>query len=158
MFRYHRGHWAVDEESEMANSTSENISLGFLHDAELLSVSIDARERTMRLGLRPEDGKQYCLAMHEVTEFRCEGLSAQNIVYEIRQSCSGEIPDEEIFLWRDRLLSFTDSFNETAEEKEKLWLSRLKHREINLIVVDSSTGVTLAAVCKKLAVSEWRRD
>ncbi len=154
MFRYHRGHWAVDEESDMADSTSENISLGFLHDAELLFVSIDARERTMRLGFRLEDGKQCCLTMHELTEFHCEGLSRQNIVYEIRQSRSGEISDEEISLWRKRILSFTDSFNETAEEKEESWLRRLRQSEINLVVVDSSTGVILAAVCEKLAVSE----
>jgi len=138
----------------MDDSAADNISLGFLHDAELLLVSIDARKRTMRLECQLEDGKQCCVMMDELTEFRCEGLSRQNIVYEIRQSRRGEISDEEIALWMKRILSFADSFNETAEEKEKFWLGRLKKNEINLVVVDSSTGVTLAAVCEKLSVTE----
>ena len=101
MFRYHRGQLVADEDNDMSDANAEKISLGFLHDAELLLVSIDARERTLRLTCQLEDGRQCDVTMHELTEFRCEGLSRQNIVYEVRQSRSEELAIEEVSLWNE---------------------------------------------------------
>ncbi len=125
-----------------------------LHDAEMISVSVDRTDATARLNFRREDSTSCEIELRGVKAFRCEDMAMQNVVNRVLQSAEGQISTTEINSWTNWATSLSDASSWLDGKRKQEWLADLSAKKINLIVFEPSAGATVAVVCERLTVSK----
>lgn len=124
-----------------------------LHDAELIRISIDRGNWSVRLEFRFEDGVQRSVHLERVVAIRGEDLILQNVVSRVLRSTRGDLSKDEI----DRLLSWVTSLSDahswlTEEHKSEL-LAEYANGTLELVVFEPSVGTEIVAVCRNFVVT-----
>lgn len=124
-----------------------------LHDAELIRISIDRGNWSVRLEFRFEDGVQRSVHLERVVAIRGEDLILQNVVSRVLRSTRGDLSKDKI----DRLLSWVTSLSDahswlTEEHKSEL-LAECANGTLELVVFEPSVGTEIVAVCRNFVVT-----
>lgn len=124
-----------------------------LHDAELIRISIDRGNWSVRLEFRFEDGVQRSVHLERVVAIRGEDLILQNVVSRVLRSTRGDLSKDAI----DRLLTWVTSLSDahswlTEEHKRKLF-AECTNGTLELVVFEPSVGTEIVAVCRNFVVT-----
>lgn len=130
------------------NSSAKRIA-SVLHDAEIITVSVNRFDSTGRLDLRLESGTFCTVELHGLKAFRCEDLVLQNVVNRVLQSVEMQISSIDCEHWLNWVTSVSDASSWLDEKRKQTWLSDLAAGKINLIVFEPSAGATLTAICER---------
>lgn len=135
---------------QACNDISTEIITDVLHDAELITVSVNRLSATVHLDFCLEDGTFRAIKLQGLKAFRCEDLVLQNVINSVLQSIKGQIPFTNYERWINWVTSLADSSAWLNEQRKQEWLNDLSGGKINLIVFEPSAGATLAVICEQL--------
>lgn len=121
-----------------------------LHDAELVTISVAHADSTARLEFRHADASCYRLNLYGLRAIRCVDMTMQNVVYRLLQSSNGTLAVDEWERWLEWVTSFSDGPSWLTERARQDLLASLTDKSVNLLVIESSLGATVASVCARM--------
>jgi hypothetical protein len=122
-----------------------------LHDAEIITVSIDRVSAIARLDFRLEDGTSCAVELDGVKAFRSEDLILQNVVSRVIQSAEGQISPTDLDRWTNWVTSLSDASSWLDGQRKQDWLRELLAGKMNLVIFEPSAGATVAVICERLS-------
>lgn len=125
-----------------------------LHDAELMSISVDRDSSVLCMSYRLEVGLLCAVELHGVKAFRCEDLTLQNVVSRTLQSSNKDFSSEEIAYWITWATSLSDATSWLNDQRKFDWISACSEGGLELVVFEPSVGAQLAVVCEKVVLNK----
>lgn len=129
------------------------VNCAYLHDAEIISIAIDHSNKLAKLGLRKQDGTLHFIELYGVKAFRSEDLTLQNVVNRILQSSKDKFSPEELERWLQWVTSLSDAGSWLSEERRLDWRTACEAGRLDLVIVEPSAGVQVAALCELVVLN-----
>lgn len=129
---------------------SSDWSLGSLHDAEIVAVSVDRWTKIARLDFRLEEGGARSILLSGIRAFRCTDLSLQNVVYEVLQSDGMTLKPSDVDSWLTWITWSPDGPSWLLPDRRESWSQALRAATLKLVVFLPSVGAMAAGICEEV--------
>ena len=123
-----------------------------MHNAEILSIAVDRSNHRTRLDFCLDGGMARSLELRGVKAFRCEDLTLQNVVNQLRRSSRNQLAREDLVYWLDWVTRFSDSDSWLDDEHRDEWLRSCQNGILELVVIEPSAGAQVAALCEEVVL------
>jgi hypothetical protein len=137
----------MDGKMAISDVSSDDFSL---HDAEIVSISMDRGTSVCRIGLFHVTGQCRTVELIGVKAFRAEDFVLQNVVSRMLRSTAKQFSTEVIEYWMTWATSFSDTGSWLKPDSKHHWLAGLNEGKLELVVFEPSIGAQIAVVCERL--------
>jgi hypothetical protein len=137
----------MDGKMAISDVSSDDFSL---HDAEIVSISMDRNTSVCRIGLSRVAGQCRTVELIGVKAFRAEDFVLQNVVNRMLRSTAKQFSTEAIDYWMTWATSFSDTDSWLKPDSKHHWLAAFNEGRLELVVLEPSIGAQIAVVCERL--------
>lgn len=142
-----RGNQNDGPKMTISDVSSREVSL---HDAEIVSVSMDRGTSVYRFGLSRVAGRCCAVELFGVRAFRAKDFVLQNVVSRMLRSSVEQFSSEAIEYWVTWVTGFSDTDSWLKPDSKHRWLASLNEGKVELVVFEPSLGAQIAAICERL--------
>ncbi|RKF30685.1 hypothetical protein BCY88_13645 [Paraburkholderia fungorum] len=134
---------------DIGNVLSDDFSL---HDAEIVSISMDRGTSVCRIGLSRVTGQLCTVELFGVKAFRADDFVLQNVVSRVLRSTARQFSTEESDYWVTWATSFSDTDSWLKPDSKHHWLADVHDGRLELVLFEPSIGTQIAVVCDRLII------
>jgi hypothetical protein len=127
-----------------------------LHDAEIVTIMINRKERIAELHLEADDSTNWRVKFRNFIALRGVDLTQQNVVSRLFVSTDASFSKDEIYYWLRWANSLIDVEASITDEELESYHIKISKNELQMLLLEPAAGIRFVVLCED--ISFWKVD